>query len=124
MEAQEEPRVQVNQQDPFYKAAPRNLPNSTTILVLGILSILLCWWHLVSFAGIVLGLISLIKAKRELSVYHANPSAFTLSSLNNVKTGRICAIIGLSISVIIFLFVILLILGILASLPFWGMMNQ
>ena len=26
----------------------QNLPNANTILVLGILSIVFCWWHLVS----------------------------------------------------------------------------
>lgn len=123
MEPKEEPKNPVSQNDPFSRVTPQNLPNSTTILVLGILSILLCWWHLVSFAGIVLGLIALVMANKELSLYHTHPSAYTLSSLNNVKTGRICAIIGLSISILIFLFVILLIMGILASLPFWGMIE-
>ena len=101
----------------------KDLPNSTTILVLGIISIILCWWHLISFVSIVLGIITLVLAQKELRLYHTNPSAYTLSSLNNVKTGRICAIIGLSISILVFIFVILLIMGFLATLPFWGMIE-
>ncbi len=122
MEKNDESRIVSGQPQGCSGNSPQNLPNSTTILILGILSILLCWWHLLSFAGIVLGIIALVLANKEFSVYRKNPSGYTLSSLNNVRTGRICAIIGLSISILIFIFVILLIMGILASLPFWGMM--
>jgi len=102
---------------------PKNLPNANLILLLGILSILLCWWHFISFAGLVLGFVALVIANREMKLYYSNPTAFTISSLNNVKAGRICALIGLAISVIIFSFVLLLIFGILATLPFWGMIR-
>ncbi|MCX6276792.1 MAG: CCC motif membrane protein [Bacteroidetes bacterium] len=108
-----------NQQNPN----PENLPNAKLILLLGILSILLCWWHFISFAGIVLGAIALLMANREMKLYYSNPLDFTISSLNNVKAGRTCALIGLAISVIIFSFVLLMIFGILASLPFWGMIH-
>ena len=103
--------------------APGNLPNANLVLILGILSIVLCWWHFVSIAGIVLSIIALVMARRETVLYYSNPAAFTTSSLNNVKTGRMCAIIGLIISIIIFSFVILLIIGVLATLPFWGMIH-
>jgi hypothetical protein len=109
--------------DSSLNTPPRNLPNAGLILLLGIFSILLCWWHIVSFAGLVLGAIALVMANREMKLYYSNPSGFTISSLNNVKAGRTCALIGLAISVIIFSFVILLIFGILATLPFWGMIN-
>jgi len=101
----------------------QNLPNSNTILVLGILSIVFCWWHLVSFVGIVLGIITIVLSKKEISLFNANPNQFTISSLNNVKTGRICAIIGLIISIIVFLLVSLFLIGFLATLPFWGMLR-
>jgi hypothetical protein len=102
---------------------PQNLPNANTILILGILSILLCWWHFVSIAGIILGIISLVMAGRETRLYQENPAQYTISSLNSVKTGRTCAIVGLTISIIVFVFVMLLIFGILISLPFWGMIH-
>lgn len=101
----------------------QNLPNSTTILVLGILSIVFCWWHLVSFIGIVLGISTLVLSKKEIAVYQAAPQKFTISSLNNVKTGRTCAIIGLIISVVVFFLVTLFLIGLLATLPFWGMIR-
>jgi uncharacterized membrane-anchored protein len=103
--------------------APQNLPNSNLILILGILSILLCWWHFISIAGIVLGIISLVMAKKENALYMSDPARFTASSLNNVRTGRICAIIGLTISIIVFIFVMLMIIGVLVTLPFWGMIH-
>lgn len=103
--------------------SPRNLPNAGTILLLGILSILLCWWHFLSIAGIILGILALVMANRETAAYYANPGQYSISSLNQVKTGRICALIGLTISVVIFFFVLLLVFGILATLPFWGMIH-
>lgn len=111
------------QGDLYTKPVPQNLPNANLILILGILSILLCWWHFISIAGIVLGIISLVMAKRENALYAANPSRYTAGSLNNVKAGRICALIGMTISIIVFVFVILMIIGVLATLPFWGMIQ-
>jgi len=101
----------------------QNLPNSNTILVLGILSIVFCWMHLVSFVGIVLGIITLVLSTKEMAVYTLAPQKYTLSSLNNVKTGRTCAIIGLIISVVIFFLFTLFLIGVLATLPFWGMIR-
>ena len=102
---------------------PVNLPNSNLILILGILSIVLCWWHFISIAGIVLGILSIALARKENALYLSNPAKYTASSLNTVKTGRICAIIGLTISIIVFVFVVLMVIGILVTLPFWGMIH-
>jgi hypothetical protein len=106
-----------------HNPVPQNLPNANMILVLGILSILFCWWHFVSVAGIALGFIALVLANRETKLYDANPAVYTTSSLNNVRTGRTCAIIGLTISIIVFAFVMMLVFGILVTLPFWGMIR-
>ncbi len=62
------------------------LPNATAILVLGILSIVICF---------ITGIIALIMAKKEMALYESNPGMYSAASYNNVKTGRICAIIGL-----------------------------
>ena len=62
------------------------LPNATVILVLGILSIVIC---------LITGIIALIMAKKEMALYEANPGMYSAASYNNVKTGRICAIIGI-----------------------------
>jgi len=101
----------------------QNLPNSNTILVLGIFSIVFCWWKLISIAGIIMGIITLVMAKREIALYNAAPQQYTTSSLKNVQTGRTCAIIGLIISVVIFVLAVLFMIGLLATLPFWGMIS-
>lgn len=101
----------------------QNLPNSNTILVLGIFSIIFCWWKLVSIAGIVMGIVTLVMAKREIARYNQAPHEYTSSSLKNVQTGRTCAIIGLIISVVIFVLAVLFLIGLLATLPFWGMIS-
>ncbi|MCK9203796.1 MAG: hypothetical protein M0P58_05080 [Bacteroidales bacterium] len=102
---------------------PQNLPNANTVMILGILSIVFSWWHFISLVGIILSIIALVLARSEMIVYQTNPGRYTLSSLNSVKTGRICAIIGLSISILVFIFVILLVIGIITTLPFWGMIR-
>jgi len=100
-----------------------NLPNSNTILVLGILSLVFCWWHIFSIAGIVLSIITLSMGSRELSLFYSQPNSYTISSLNNVKAGRVCAIIGLIISILVFVVAILTIIGFIALLPIWGMVD-
>ena len=62
------------------------LPNATVILVLGILSIVICF---------ITGIIALVMAKKEMALYDANPGMYSQASYSNVKTGRICAIIGI-----------------------------
>ena len=100
-----------------------NLPNSNTILVLGILSLVFCWWHIISVVGIVLSIETLTLARKELFIFYAQPNNFTLSSLNNVKAGRVCAIIGLIISILVFIVALLSIIGLIFFLPIWGMVE-
>jgi hypothetical protein len=100
-----------------------NLPNSNTILILGILALVFCWWHILSIIGIILSIVTLSLARKELFIFEAQPNNFTLSSLNNVKAGRVCAIIGLIISVLVFVFALLMIIGFFAVMPIWGMVE-
>jgi len=72
----------------------RELPNSTLILVFGILSIIGCCCY--GVAGVIFGIIALVMAKRAIEIYNADPELYT--GYNNVKTGRILAIIGLVLS--------------------------
>jgi hypothetical protein len=98
------------------------LPNSSAVLVLGILSLIFfCPW--VSLIGVVLGIIALVLANRDQSLYAQSPAKYALTSYNNMKAGRICAIIGLSIATLTTIITILFIIGIFATatLPFWGM---
>lgn len=74
----------------------QTLPNSVLILVLGILSILTCCcWGIF---GLVFGIVALIMAKKAKNIYMENPELYT--GYNNVKTGRILAIIGIILSAI------------------------
>jgi hypothetical protein len=107
----------------YHSPIQMNLPNSNTILVLGILSLVFCWWHILSIVGIVLSIVTLSMTSRELSLFYTRPNDFTLSSLNNVKAGRICAIIGLIISILVFVVALLMIIGLFALLPIWGMVE-
>lgn len=74
----------------------QQLPNSTLILIFGILSIIGCCCY--GLVGIVFGIIALVMAKRATAIYNANPELYT--GYNNVKTGKILAIIGLVLSVL------------------------
>ncbi len=86
------------------------LPNATAVLVLGILSIVLCICY--GIIGLILGIIALSLAGKDLQLYNANPSAYKQSSYNNLKAGRICAIIGTVLSSLyILIFVVALIVG-------------
>src|SRR5688572_25971727 len=84
---------------------PKNLPNAVEVLVLGICSIFLgaCCYGVI---GIVCGIIALVLAKKDLAAYSANPSAYTESSLKNLKAGRVCGIIGLCLSSLYLVFII------------------
>ncbi|MBN2596599.1 CCC motif membrane protein [Labilibaculum sp.] len=86
------------------------LPNSSSILVLGILSI-----FLFCFAGIislVMAIIALILSKQATKLYQETPHLYTSASWNNVTTGKTCAFIGLLLATISFLlFVIIILIG-------------
>lgn len=80
------------------------LPNATVVLVLGILSIVGCCCY--GVLGIVFGIIALVFAKSASSQYKANPHLYTPSSYQNVNAGKICAIIGLVLSVLVVVYII------------------
>lgn len=85
----------------------QNLPNATGVLVLGILSIILCWCY--GVVGIILGVIALILAGSAKKAYNMNPSLYTPNSFNNVKIGRICAIIGLVLNLLFVIYIVVVI---------------
>ena len=76
--------------------AKQTMPNSTTILVLGICSIATCWCT--GLIGLGLGITTLILSKKARLLHEAYPDSFTESSLNNMKAGKICGIIGVCLS--------------------------
>jgi hypothetical protein len=80
------------------------LPNSTGVLVLGILSIVFCLCY--GFIGLILGIIAVVLGSKGMTLYNANPTAYTQASYNNLKAGRICGIIGLILSILMIIGVI------------------
>ncbi len=80
----------------------QKLPNSTLILVFGILSIVTCCCY--GFIGLILGVIAIVLANKATALYAENPEAYT--GFQNVKTGKILAIIGVSLCAIYLLYVI------------------
>lgn len=73
------------------------LPNATAVLVLGIISIVICCCF---GTGIILSLIALYLAVKDRKLYHSTPGMYTEKSYSNLNTGRICAIIGIVLSVL------------------------
>lgn len=97
----------INQQTSTGNQVP--LPNASTVMVLGIISIVGCCCY--GIVGIICGIIALVLAKNAKALYEANPSAYTESSFKNLNTGRICAIIGLVLSALyIFIYIIFIII--------------
>ncbi|MEP6676855.1 MAG: CCC motif membrane protein [Ferruginibacter sp.] len=77
----------------------RPLPNSTAVLVLGILSLVACQ---------ICGIIALVLANQDMKLYNDHPESYTESSLSHVKAGRICAIISvILLAVFILMFIAL-----------------
>ncbi|RYD59576.1 MAG: DUF4190 domain-containing protein [Sphingobacteriales bacterium] len=71
------------------------LPNATAVLVLGILSIPTCCCY---GMGLILGIIALVLAGKDRKRYREAPGMYTSGSLSNLNAGRICAIIGVSLT--------------------------
>lgn len=87
------------------------LPNSTTVLVLGILSVASCWCY--GIIGIILGIVALILATKDRRRYLLEPDVYTQSSYKNLVAGRIVAIIGICLSG---LFLVMVLIAILSEL--------
>lgn len=75
---------------------PQKLPNSTAVLVLGIVSIVTCCCY--GILGLITGIIALVLAKKDTALYNSSPSMYT--NYSNVKTGKILAIIGIVLSLL------------------------
>lgn len=102
----------------------QNLPNSTAVLVLGIISIVACFCY--GIIGIILAIIALVLASKANTLYQQNPGMYTEASFKNLKAGKICAIVGLCLSALYFIFIIvyIVILGaVFSSMP-WEMMSH
>mgnify|MGYP001454520942 CR=1 FL=1 len=73
------------------------LPNATAVLILGIVGIIGCCCY---GGGVILSIIALVLASKDMRLYRANPHMYTPGSYSNLNAGRICAIIGLILSLL------------------------
>lgn len=81
-----------------------DLPNAKLVLVLGILSIVFgCCFAPV---GLVLSIIALVNSSKDKRRYEENPDIYSQSSISNINTGKICAIIGLVIALAYIVYII------------------
>lgn len=97
---------QNQQQRDLFNSGQQSLPNATTVLVLGILSIVLCF---------ICGIIALIISGGDKRLYEQNPGMYTTSSYDLLRAGRICSIISLclwGLFVLFYLFIIIFAIGI------------
>jgi hypothetical protein len=102
----------------FYVQPP--LPNSTGILVLGILSIVFCCG-----VGVILGIIALVMSGKANTLFMSNPNYYSLSSYKNMKAGKTCAIIGTVLGglSILYWIIYVVILGAAISQMPWDQMH-
>lgn len=108
---------------PGQPASNQPLPNSTAVLVLGIVSIALCWCY--GIIGLTTGIIALILGGKGKKLYAQNKDAYSKASYNNLNAGWICAIVGTSLSALYVILVIIyvVILGVAFSTVPWHMVR-
>ncbi len=84
----------------YFNSGQSALPNSTAVLVLGIISIIGCFCY--GIPGLICSIIAIVLYSKDKKLYVQNPQAYTPGSYSNLNAGRVCAIIGLIISAICF----------------------
>jgi hypothetical protein len=97
---------QNQQRRDLFSGGQQPLPNATAVLVLGILSLVVCF---------ICGIIALIIASGDKRLYEQNPGVYSTSSYDLIKAGRICSIISLclwGIGIVFYLFIIMFAVGV------------
>ncbi|MCU0432459.1 MAG: hypothetical protein MUC87_03265 [Bacteroidia bacterium] len=89
---------------PGFPPMQQDLPDASTIQILGILSLVLT-----GLIGLILAIIALSKSKQAMSTYQQNPGVYSEASFSKVKIGRTCAIIELCLFglLLLILFIVL-----------------
>ena len=122
MEESQTDQMNTPQGNDYIQPSRKNLPNSSTVLILGILSIVFSCWYF-SIVGIILSILALVLARKDLLLYFSDRAQYTFSFYNNLKAGRICAIIGFAVAVLFFIIFILILVRVFVTWPFWGMIE-
>jgi hypothetical protein len=82
------------QQQGWQGGMQQDLPGAGSVLTLGILGIVFS----LGFLGLIFNIIALSKAGSLTREYNTYPGRYTASSFSKMKSGKVCAIIGLSIT--------------------------
>lgn len=93
----------------------QKLPNATTVLILGIASIITCCCY--GVVGLAAGGIGLMLSGKDKKLYNENPDQY--SNYNNLKIGRVLCIIGIILSALWLIYMIF----IFTLVGFEGMQN-
>ncbi len=86
----------------------QKLPNAQAVLILGILSVITCCCY--GVVGIILGIVALVMAKKDMQTYNAAPELY--SNYSQLNVGRVLAIIGITISTIYLAIVLYLLIAV------------
>ena len=89
------------------------LPDSTAVLVLGILSILGAFCY--GVIGLILGIISVAMSSKPERLYRNEPNRYTSASYSNMRAGKVCGIIGICLSALILLGVLIAVIAAIAD---------
>lgn len=92
-----------------------DLPNAVATLVLGIISIIGCFFW--GIPGIICGIIAIALHSKDRKVYQSNQSYYA-NSFKLSNAGNVCAIIGLSLSALYFILVLIIFIGGVGSANF------
>lgn len=98
----------------------QQLPNATLVLIFGIASIVTCFCY--GILGLIFGVIALVLAKKAKDLYLADPELYL--GYDNLKAGKICAIIGVTLSSLYLFVIIGYIIFMGAMLPWSEILNQ
>ena len=85
-----------------------DLPNSNTVLVLGIFSIFSCFTF--GLPGLIMGMVALKLYKNPHELYQLAPELYKKESYKNLRAGYITSIIGIALSSLFLLILIFYIL--------------
>jgi len=91
------------------------IPGSIMSLVFGIISLVLCWYFWVPFAGIVLciaslifGIVAMSKGKKAIALFTETPGQYKQGSLSLAKIGKILGLIGTIVNAIFLIIAIII----------------
>ncbi len=81
---------------------PIRLPKDSSILTTGIIALPFSF----GIIGIILAIITLVNATKASKTYNAHPDKYLESSIKKVRTGKVCAIVSLSLFVVVILIIL------------------